>query len=275
MRSLHHAFAFTALALASCGQSHPELDAGAADAASTDSSADAAPLDAAAGDGSSPDAGRAIDARAYEFCVGLTELRCRGNEACCSTPDRAMFLDWFTSCDGESIRESCEQWASDRALQDGTVRWDEEATQGLLDELARGLSTCGAVDRRFDLSQFFEGTLAEGETCTPDLPYGRSVGSFRCQIGLRCALTGSETAYSGTCRPLGSEGEPCNNDCAADLWCNGALGEGGDPFIGRCDREEYTSACGRDTWCRSGFCDRGPLRCAEPEPGQTWCGFTG
>lgn len=260
----------TALALAACGQNHVG-DAGRR----VDASADGGPRDAGLPD-AGLDAGPPVDARVYAFCLEMSELRCRGTEVCCGLPDRVGFLYWGTGC-GMDIEPACAVWASDTALRDGTLGWNEAAAQRLLDLLRTALATCSAIPRPFDLSAVFEGTLAQGQDCTPGLPYYMpSVGRFRCRGDLRCELSGNEDRFAGTCAPRGDEGDSCNYDCRAGLWCDGSFdGEG--VFHGRCARgQEPDFDCGRDGWCMTRYCDTpGTVRCIEPEPAQTWCGFIG
>lgn len=274
------AYLLTLSMLAACTQVHMgETDAGPGrDGARLDAPPDSGPPDSGPGDASA-DAGPS-EPRVYAFCVELTELRCRGNATCCGDlAARVGFLDGFTGCEAAQVEEQCRQMASETGLHDGSLRWDEGAAGAMIDDLETALRTCGAIPRRFDLSAAFEGTLGPGEDCTPDLPYNRSVGRFRCQPGLRCAFEGDEVSYRGVCAPIGTEGDSCNGnaDCQPDLWCDGRLGTGEDGFIGRCAREGGTSDCSRDSHCRTRFCrwNIPPFLCVEPTAAQTWCGYVG
>lgn len=257
-----------------CGQTHPAVDAAAVDAATRDAGAsDATPPDAS--DGVVADAAVEPDARALRYCLDVTELRCRGNQRCCPLEARS-FLDWYTSCDAAHVIEQCEEWASDTALRDGTILWDEMAAARVLAALAAAVEACDAISRPFDDSEVFVGTLDEGQDCTPDRPLDLSVGRLRCRPGLRCALEGhSEGVFVGVCAALGGEGASCNNDCAAGLWCNGRLRVGGDPFRGRCAPLGSDERCTRDTHCELRLCDQVTDSCVAPSSAETWCGYIG
>jgi len=249
--------------VSACGTTHG-LDGGRDGAVDSGSDLDGLvpPGDAAPEDGGE-DWGPAFLA----FCIRLGELLCTGMVACCTDPEPERSL-----CNPPDQRRArCEELAADPALRDGTLRWRAADAARHVAELEASLEACGAIDRLWSYGDVLEGTLGEGEDCTPLQPELQSLGTYRCREGLRCELTGTVTDYAGRCAPPGGVGDSCDRDCADGLFCRHTPDL--EPFWGYCDLiVTGGGACRHDYGCSTTYCVG---FCIEVEPADTWCGVSG
>lgn len=248
-----------------CGTSHlhddAAVDGGPPDATPTDGAFDGGPPDAAI----PQDAGRGLTPTFVEFCTRVRELRCAG-ASCCTIPSRAS----TAGCEAAEIRARCEGLGDDPALRDGTLVWDADAAARHVEALESALPTCGAIDRRFNPGVVLHGTLGEGDDCTPHDPEG-SLGRFRCRDGLRCAITGTVSDYTGRCAPPGTLGDSCNYDCGDGLFCQWTTEL--NPWVGFCETQDDGAECYSDYACSEMFCV--VQACETPSPADTWCAISG
>jgi len=227
-------------------------------------------VDAGAFD-SGPDSGASVAQSFYELCVELARTGCAGNVACCLIPERV-----FAPCTEEPGERYCRELSRDPALSDGTLAWRQAEATAYVSRMETARAGCDAIDREAELFDFLDGTLREGDVCTP-FREGSWLGQFRCAEGLRCELTGDDSDYVGRCAPLGADGDSCMDDCADGYWCNRRLRMPATdpPFQGRCELRDATAVCVADKQCLSVFCDiwgsGASDACVDPAPGNTWC----
>jgi len=254
--------------IAGCGSSHLPDDAAAdggswVDATTVDATAADAGLDGAQRDGG--DGGEGLRPTFIEFCTRLRELVCEGVR-CCTIADRVI----TRGCGPAGIRARCEYLGDDPALQDGSLVWDADAAARTIEALESALPTCGAVDRHFNFGVVLHGTLGEGEDCTPS-DSEDSLGRNRCRAGLRCAITGTVSDYTGRCAPPGALGDSCNYDCGDGLFCEHTTDFV--PWAGYCEPQDDGGECYSDYACSEMFC--GVSGCETPSPADTWCSTAG
>lgn len=246
-----------------------------------------APLDATLLDGGTPadalarpDADDAaiptgIAEEFYAFCVRRWTAFCQGNQSCCEIVIRPYLLD-PNNCAPTEIAAVCRRAAdAERALHDGTLRWDEAAAEAYLAQMEARAPECSRGPGIASLRSFLIGTMGLGGDCTPDDVY-RFPSVFRCENGLRCELTGTATDYTGRCAPLAVEGESCTQhvECVERLYCEWRDAASSDPFRGRCRSLLPLGApCPSDAACESGFCTIAAT-CEERSDTNTWCQTT-
>lgn len=284
----------TLLTVAACDCGHAdegELDAGAPDAGSARDSATAdaggtgdagAAMDAAVDDGGSdrwttldagPDA--SVEDVVYVHCRAYSDVMCRGSRRCC--PEET--LRW--PCDPPVLHENCERVAGNGALAAGLITFAADAIRTLLDRLSADAESCDAIDDTVKALPF-QGTLPEGGDCTPPTLAEPSSAYYRwaCAGELVCQITGTASAYTGTCAPPGEEGEPCGlpDDCAPGLHCDFESAPTGSPDTeGTClPRAANGEPCSTTYECTSDHCECASDACTEgvchdPSPGETWC----
>lgn len=223
--------------------------------------------DSSAADGSA-DGGSDVAAAFLTFCTRFAQLRCVGARDCCTIADRRE-----ETCGEAAIQAYCEELFADAALHDGSLLWREAEAERHLAALEVALPECAAIDRTVTFANVLQGTLGEGEDCTPAMPRLRSVGRFRCAEGLRCELTGTIDDYAGRCAPPGVAGDSCNHDCAAGFYCRWDLRTSADPFAGRCQAIDESGTCTNDFACSTAFCVLD--MCGVPSPADTWCNVFG
>lgn len=248
-----------------CGNSHLPDDAAADGGFFVDATAADAGLDGAQRDGGPADGGEGLRPTFIEFCTRVRELICEG-ATCCTIAGRVN----TSGCEPAEIRARCEELGHDPALRDGSLVWDADAAAQYIEVLASALPTCGAVDRHFNPGVVLHGTLGEGEDCTPsDLE--DSLGRYRCRDGLRCAIMGTVSDYTGRCAPLGAFGDSCNYDCGDGLFCQYTTDLV--PWAGYCEPQDDGAECYSDYACSEMLCVVGA--CGTPSPADTWCSIRG
>jgi len=201
-------------------------------------------------------------------CLEATRLFCDASPRCCMRPRRTLVRD---ACI-ESSSATCEAIAASNELRDGRIVWDRATGADALARAREAAESCAPYqDPRF---LGLTGTVPEGGDCTPpslDRTPEERPAELACAPGLRCQIRGTSEEWTGVCAAPGGEGERCWNppDCADELYCSyESIFE---PTTARCAPKRDTGdPCDSDMACPSGFCVEGI--CAEPEPGDPWCG---
>lgn len=220
-----------------------------------------------------PDAGfepGTIPFEYFDFCLRYNAIWCLAQDRCCPIPER-RFPDVASCHDAFSVMV-CAELAASMSWLEGRSTWHGDREERVLDALWDSASRCAAPDEDPD-RWVLTGDIPRGGDCTPPALDWRHLQwvDFTCTPGLRCAVTGTREAFSGTCTDPGTAGDPCATfgGCDAAHHCEPPFPS---PDLGTCQPSRARGEpCARDWECLSRYCPDGADRCAPSRP--SWCPF--